>query len=365
MDANQVWLPAQDPGSVIIDGAGAYYWTASGASNLTLEGLTFQHMNNIQDIYLDGQSGYMIRWINFQYCGQRCILMHNGQATIDSNIFNGEANGGASNCFATIEAFYGSSDNTWSHNIVDNTQGGGLAIDTGATDPAVNNNLFDRNILAGLDTNVTDCGALYLMDRTGTSTDNRITNNVIYDNAVGSNTQTKAFYLDDNISNVVVSGNVCNKCGQWAVQYHCGASNLVVDNIFDLSSIGPDAGFFYHAASPCAPSNNMAGNRFQHNIIWSSTAYPPTLWQVGGVTGSIQLPADSDNLYWSGNSSSIPNANVVDTTPVYSNPAFGNPSQNNYATSANLNAIGWSRLVSDQGPLVYPYGINPASSALK
>jgi hypothetical protein len=109
----------------------------------------------------------------------------------------------------------------------------------------------------------------------------------------------------------------------------------------------------------------MAGNRFQHNIIWSSTAYPPTLWQVGGVTGSIQLPADSDNLYWSGNSSSIPNANVVDTTPVYSNPAFGNPSQNNYATSANLNAIGWSRLVSDQGPLVYPYGINPASSALK
>src|SRR5262249_46453894 len=160
--------------------------------------------------------GYIVRWNKFLNCTISCLSGSTlSNAIIDGNTMDGQSPGNApgktDNAYSAIELWYGSSNNRITHNLITNAQGGGVAFNGGLGDPPNNNNIVDRNILRNVNTNVVDSGAIYMMDRSHTALGNQITNNIIDGNG-GTNfltNQTKAIYLDDLMSNTLVSGNIC------------------------------------------------------------------------------------------------------------------------------------------------------------
>lgn len=370
-DAGETW--SSYPGeTVILDGGGTGYISNAGANNLSFIGLVIQNLGQGPygaGMYLRG-SGHTVQWNKFLNCTISCLSGSGLTNTlIDSNTIDGQSPGNpagsTANAYSAIELWYGSSNNRITHNLITNTQGGGIAFSAGPSDPPNNNNIVDRNILRNVNTNVVDMGAIYMMDRTLTAVGNQITNNIIDGNGgYTTNTttltdnQTKAIYLDDGMSNVLVRGNLCRGCGVYAVQYHGGDHNTVTNNIFDLSAGGSELGFYQTTSF----TRGMAGNTFTKNIIYSSGKFHNPLWNTCCV-GSATLPTANTNLYFSATGASIPNSGIVDTNPVYANPQFTNPAGGDYsmpATSPAYSLFQFQPLPTDQGPLPYT-NISPPS----
>jgi parallel beta-helix repeat protein len=354
-DSGELWISY--PGeTVILDGGGTGGVLAGGVNNLTIEGLTIQNTyaaGSEHGLYIGYSTNATIRWNKFLNCKNACITGAgvNG-AVIDSNIFDGQSPGQ----YFALNLWYGSSNNRITHNLVQNCQGGGIAFGAGPFDPPNNNNIVDRNILRNIDTNTTDQGALYMLDRTHLAVGNQITNNIVNGNGGTSylTNWTKAIYIDDLMSNVLVSGNICRNCGEYGLQIHAGDHNTVVNNIFDLSSAGTFIGLYQN--DTLLPDHGMAGNVFERNIIYFSGTAPAPLWQVG-IASSDVLPTDSTNLYYSASGASISNSGkIVDASPFYANPEFANPSAGDYSmpsSSPAYSLIQFQPLPTDQGPLPY------------
>jgi hypothetical protein len=359
----QTWIPFQNE-TPIIDGASLYDLKGSGVSNVTIEGLTFQHMNsNLSSSVGMGISGdhLTIRWNTFLGCHRYCIVGIMTNSLIDSNHMNGQSPGQDAGCssptYAAIQNWPGSTNVTISHNLSENMQGGPIAIQA-------NHFTVDRNKILNVNTNLCDWGAIYVNHDVNQPF--TISNNYIDGNG-GVNfasDQTKAIYLDDVVSNATVSGNICRSCGSDALQIHGGTNNLITNNIFDLST-GVHAMALYQT-SPVA-ATGMTGNVFQKNIIYSSCSVPQ-LWVISLLAGNA-LPTVSHNLYYSGCGASIPNTGAVDSSPTYGNPQFSDPSNGDYAmpsTSPAFTSIGFQALPTDQGPLPSPFvtGANPQSPTI-
>jgi uncharacterized protein (DUF779 family) len=359
-DAGESWT-AYPGETVILDGGGVGYIAANGATNMTFIGFVIQNLG--QGPYTAGMyfygSGYTVRWNKFLNCFTVCLRgsgFTNG--LIDSNTFDGQRPGNSpngQNFYAAIGLGYGSSNSRITHNLIMNAEGGGIELGSGPTDPPMDNVVIDRNILRNVNTNVVDAGAIYISDYTHSAVGNQITNNVIDGNGgVNSLTNwTKAIYLDDLMSNTLVSGNVCRKCGQFAVQYHAGDHNSVINNIFDLSG-GALLGLYQD--NTLLTDYGMSGNVFKNNIVYFSSTAPNPLWRVG-IGSSDALPTDTTNLYYSASGASISNTGpIVDANPVYANPQFTNPSAGDYSmpsTSPAYLLIQFQSLPTDQGPLPY------------
>ncbi len=364
-DANETWLPYFGE-TVILDGAGKGYMQAIGANGLTIDGLTFQHLARGPHgggLYLNG-SNYTVRWNTFLNCLESCISGSGVQhALIDSNTLNGQHPGNPSGSTAifypAISLWYGSSNDTISHNLIENTQGGGIQFSTGPTDPAASNNVIDRNLLENVDTNVVDAGALDIYDAAHNGTGNQITNNLMFGNNTNFAALTKGIYLDNLTSNVTVSGNICNKCGTWAVFLHCGDHNTIANNIFDVSTLATGniaAMIGVQDGAGCTSSIGMAGNSFTNNTVYTSGNFP-TLWWVNNQSGD-SLPMDNTNDYYSATSATAHNVTVVDASPNYVNPGFTNPTANDYSmppSSSVYSVIGFPSRPTSVGPVPSPF----------
>jgi hypothetical protein len=357
-DDGETWVSY--PGeTVVLDGGGAGYISVR-ANNLTVVGLVIQNLGlgpYGAGMYLHG-SGHTVQWNKFLNCVISCLSASSlTNAVIDSNTIDGQSPGPAGDTGAAINIWYNSSNNRITHNLITNAKGCGISFAAGVGDPPNNNNIVDRNILRNVNTNAVDNGAIYMIDRTHTSVGNQITNNIIDGNG-GANfltNWTKAIYLDDLMSNTLVSGNFCRNCGQYAVQYHAGDHNNVVNNIFDLSG-GALLGLYQD--DRLLPDYGMAGNTFTNNIVYFSNTAPNPLWQVG-IGASDAPPTDTTNLYYSASGANISNTGpLVDANPVYANPQFTNPSAGDYSmpsTSPAYLLIQFQPLPTDQGPLAYAY----------
>jgi len=342
-------------------GFGVVNLNTGGVNHVTFQGLTFQNMGPTS-LWLGGSDTITLRWNNFYNCNQVCIGGgHVTNSIIDSNTINGQSPGSVAgpgtDGYYAINFWYGSSNNRITHNLIENCQGGGIQIGAGLGDPTISNNIIDRNIFKSVNTNVKDAGAIYMGDMTHSSTGTQITNNIINGNGgVNYSTNwTKAIYFDDGMTNVLVSGNVCNFCGGWAFQIHGGDHITVVNNIFDLSSPGTQLCAYQF---PWTADYGMTGNVFERNIIYYSGA-PTWIWNVQ-IHPSDGLPMDSGNLYYSASGADIPNGvgpngpTVIDAHPVYANPQFTDPSSANYSMPSSSPAytlIGFQPLPTDQGPL--------------
>ncbi len=358
-DSGEAW--SSYPGeTAILDGGKTGGIRITGVENFRFQGLVFQNMAPGGMIF-NGAKSITLRWNSFYNCNQNCIFGSGvNNSIIDSNTINGQSPGnvagGTGSAYQAIQLTYGSSNNQITHNLVKNCQGGGIGFDDGPTDPPNSNNIVDRNILQNVDTNVVDMGALYLYDQSHSGVGNQFINNVIDGNGgAGYRTNwTKAIYLDDGASNVLVSGNICRSCGEFAWQIHAGDHNAIVNNIFDLSSAGTLLGIYQ--IDPNWTDTGMNGNVFQRNIILFSGAAPSSLYQVN-INSVDALPAATSNLYYSTTGSHIPNGSIiVDTNPVYANPKSARPAVANDAEpwcSVARTSFGFRPLPTDQGPLPF------------
>jgi len=365
LDVNETWLPYFGE-NVILDGGGNGYMQAIGANGLTIEGLTLQHLTRGPQgagLALSG-SNYTVRWNTFLNCFMECISGGDVQhALIDSNTLNGQSPGnpsGSTGIFYPAILFWsGSSNNTISHNLIENTQGGGIQFSTGPTDAAASNNVIDRNLLKNVDTNVVDSGAIDIYDAAHNGTGNQITNNLIFGNNTNFAAITKGIYLDNLTSNVKVSGNICNKCGTWAVFLHCGDHNTITNNIFDVSTLATGsiaAMIGVQDGAGCTSSNGMAGNSFSNNIVYTSGNFP-ALWWVSNQGGD-SLPTDNTNDYFSATGAAMSKTAVVDTSPHNINPGFTNPSANDYSMSPSSQVhslISFPSRPTMAGPMASPF----------
>ena len=202
----------------------------------------------------------------------------------------------------------------------------------------------------------TDSGAIYIFDRSHSGVGNQITNNLIRNVGSGSSSNaTKAIYLDDLTSNVLVSGNICQSCGTWAWSIHAGDHNTIVDNIFDISSsTGNPLGLYQTMNSGYnIPDYGMTGNVFQRNIVYFDGPAPSNLYQVN-ILSSDALPATSGNLFYSAAGTSVRNGEIIiDSNPVFASPLFARPSAGDYSMPSNspaFTSIGFQALPTDQGP---------------
>jgi len=361
VDNGETWIPYAGE-KVILDGGGTGFLSAQQVTNLTIEGLTFQNLAGGTgpggDLLIRGGSGYTIRWNTFLNCKGFCVHGRNVQSSLfDSNTFNGQSPGMIPTrriAYKVLDFGAGSSNNKVSHNLIENAEGGGIDFERGPSDPPQRNNLIDRNILQKVNTNDRDMGALYAFDPDAQSTGLQITNNLVFGNLGTDPTSDliKAFYLDDGVSGALVKCNICNQCGEWAVQIHGGANNVITNNVFDLTPPSHLLGIYQHVGM-----TKMAGNTFTNNIIYSASIFPKALWnQYGSPPTPLAVNA---NLYYSAAGASIPNGGpIVDANPKNRNPGFANPANNSYALPSNSPAsslINWQPCPTDQGPLPNPF----------
>ena len=358
-DSGETWVRYQND-VVTIDGGGTGYVDATAVNNLTIEGLTFQNLGvgpHGGGIYLNG-SGENVRWNTFLNADEMAISGASlKNSLIDSNTIDGQSPGNinAGSAYSAMEFWYGSSGNTISHNLIENAQGGGIAFSDGPSDPGSSNNIVDSNKLVNVDTSTFDNGAIYFMDRSHKATGNQITNNVIYGNGNGQNNdETKGIYLDD-MSNVLIRGNVLwGNAGEYGIQFHGGDHNTVQHNIFDLSS-GETLALYQD--DPNWGEYGMAANDFQGNIVYYQSTSPNPQWQWSQGGSSMAPPTDTTNLYYSATGAPIPNGGeIVDSNPYYANPQFQSAGTGNFTIPSNSAAysdIGWNTLPTNQGPLPY------------
>lgn len=358
-DSGELWIsyPGETP---ILDGNGTGAISLANVTNTSFKGLTFRNMA-AGGLYVAGGTSLTVRWNSFYNCNQSCIS--GGMVTnsvIDSNIINGQSpgnpTGNTGNAYSAIMFWSGSSNNQITHNLVENCQGGGIHISAGPSDPPNDNNLIDRNVFRNIETNVVDNGAVYIGDRTHSGVLNRITNNLIDGNG-GTDyltNLTKAIYLDDLTSNVLVAGNICRNCGEFAWQIHGGDHITISNNIFDLSSAGTLAGLYQSVLN--YPDYGMSANVIENNLLYFGSSTPASLYQVN-TSAADALPAVANQLYFSQRGASISNQGfIVDVSPVYADPLFTNPGGGDYSmpsSSPSYTLVHFQALPTDLGPLPY------------
>lgn len=336
------WVTYQNE-LVTINGASSFLVSSSGittgSGGLTIKGFTFNNLvptSGNTGFTITG-SGYRILWNTFTNCTQFILGGGNcDNSLIDSNTFVNQTPGNtvATTGLSCINFFFGSSDLTISHNLVNGAAGGGIDNAAGLGDPTFNNTIIDRNLLVNTCYNTIDNGALYFLDRNGTTTGGTITNNLIVGCGSPLSTTVKSIYIDEFSCNNTVSGNlVVNVAGQAALQNHGGSNDHFTNNAFVIL---PSTELGFYQTSGQTGANVMSGNTFQHNIVYYTTTAVSPQWQISGTP--LNFPSDSNNLYFSGNSSSISNTgSIVDSAPVNLDPQFVNPKGN--TTNAIRNSI--------------------------
>jgi hypothetical protein len=369
-DTGETWIPYQNE-TVVIDGGGSGYVYVNGANNLTIEGLTFQNLG--PGVNVNGGSGMVlaaisltIRWNTFLNCNEDCISGGTLYSVIDSNTFNGQSPGNPPGqqyigTYAAIQLYSSPTNNQITHNLIENTQGGGIALAGDFNRPMVNN-IIDRNILINVNTNVVDMGAIYVIDTPHTGVGNRITNNIIdgYGGTAYRSNVTKAIYLDNHASNMLVQGNICRGSGTFAIEIHGGDHLLFINNIFDFSTdVNQWDGtqIVYQDNNPS--QYGMSANAFGENLFYFSAGPVPSsspgLWWID-IPVNAAPPIVANNLYYSVSGATVPT--TPDENPLIANPEFTNPSAGDYSMPSNspaYSAINWTTLPTDQGPLANPF----------
>lgn len=334
-DNGESWI-AYPGETVVIDGGGSGTFGFTNPNHMVFRGLTFRNMGP-DGFSINYGDSFTVQSNTFSGCTNSCFLANFlTNSVIDSNVVDGQSPGNPAgnngNGYAAISFMGTSSNNKVTQNRITNAQGGGIAFGNGPTQAGCSNNIIDRNVLRNVDSNAFDFGAIYIYDPSHMGSGNQITSNIV-DGYGGPNAvanQVKGIYLDDETSNVIVSGNTVRNGGAWAIMVHGGDHNTFTNNILDLSFPGSLLGFFQ--VSPIK-DYGMVGNVFTKNLVYSSDGFPSSLYQIYVSPGDASLAA-SGNLYFSATGASVPNNGYMDSNRILANPLFGSPSSGDYSMPA-------------------------------
>lgn len=314
-------------------------------SNLAFYGFTFKDLTSAQvgrfpagGIELNNTTDFAFRWNTMLNCADACISgADNKSSIIDSNTFNGmQASGSESGAPSGAVWFGPNSDgNMISHNLIENDNGIGLGINGSPQNDSYIDNLIEGVCLTG-----SDCGALYLFGPgSPTASGDVISGNAVI--GVGPDTRStygnKCIYLDNGMSGVQVTGNLCAGSGgnmpTYDMFYHGGSGDVVKGNTFEVNSNTQVAGY----QSATNGGNSMTGNVFQGNTVYTPDGWRSPLWQGTGITP----PTVSGNSYYSPNGAGVSNYGVGKDT----SPAFG-------TIPSSISLSNPSSMLTNQGPSI-------------
>lgn len=330
MDAGTSWLGY--PGEVpIIDGGGTIvaliqlnYW----ATNITIDHLTVQNCAG-SGIYL---SGYQTPGDDGTITG--CMISNNTIKNVGTiNQY------GAGNCCG-VRATFATRNNTIRNNLIMDTYGPSIALVAGgANEWSIGNKVLRNRCLRSNNTNQSDTGTLYFLDRghNGDPTNPTVVDgNYVED--VGAGLGTKHIYLDDNSSCFTITNNIFAGIALFGLQLHGSDHVSITNNIWDLSQTPNVTDHFLTLYQDVTGVNftnyGMTLNTFTKNIIYTSGSYTQTqMWQVvDGSGGKISNPSVNNNLYFSTVGTLPATAgSVPDSAPQVGNPLFANAALRDYS----------------------------------
>jgi hypothetical protein len=240
----------------------------------------------------------------------------------------------------------------------------GLANDVMSGNAIINSCTWPAVQGFGNDQNGGDCGAIYMYDRSTTSTNIQVVNNYIRDvNAsskgaadYGKNGQNgccaEAVYLDTGTHNVTIKGNVFAGMMSACAQLNYPENVKITGNICDLAADSDYQSIVIYGRGKDEPSS-MLGNTFEHNIVISagnSTGY--------GYYGATKTPNPmniTDNVYHNYVGSTIKStgnwAVGSDSDPVNTNPQLSGWTYGIAADSAALDTpTSFPKITGGWGP---------------
>jgi hypothetical protein len=277
-----------------------------------------------------GTNNVTIRWLTIEnYLGSGIDAQHSSGDLIDSNTIL--SIGAPDTGHGAIYGHFAFSNSQVTHNIIQNCGGPGISI-AGGSAAEINSNLnISYNLVYNTNAAISDSGAIYILDRGHVSTGQIVSNNIIA-NFGGINALSKAIYLDDETSNVLVSQNIIYGQGQYGFQIHGGNNDVFSWNIFDISEAQKLA-LYQDDASSGFPNYGMANNAFQNNIVYSAAAAPASLWDYLASV-PVAAPAVASNIYHATNGQNLNVGPITDRSPLLINPLFIDAAAANYGFQA-------------------------------
>ncbi len=276
-------------------------------------------------IYIYGVSNVTIRWMQLINFTSNGITASNApNLTVDSNTVENIASTAGSSQAAIL--LNNGIDAVISHNTITTAGYNGIGLysnngSTGVTGATVDYNNINSSMGTG-----SDGGCLYIWEGQTPAESTGVTFNNNVCAVYGTTTNaSKGIYLDDYVSNVSVTNNIFYGSGSYCIQYHGGGNDVVENNICDIT----DAAYLgLYQGNPTTTTGT--GNVFEYNIVYSSSASPPSSLWVPGYTTTNALTL-TNNRYYDPNAA-LPNTSpIVDTAPTTANPGFVNAAANNYA----------------------------------
>jgi hypothetical protein len=333
-------------GSAVLDGGGtvAFGINMEGVSNVTIDGLTVHH--------------FVTGGIRAEGGSTGVVIENNDVGHVTDTSYTPSFAINLSNA----------PNSTVSHNSVHDTTGPGIAVYAYYAGQSANGDLVTGNLLLRNSTTNPDTGALYVnMNKAGDSGGHvTLTNNYVADWG-GPTGNQHAVYLDDNASNVTVTGNVLgpprgvtgsNYTGTSMIFVHNGRNNTISNNIIDLGNSG-------HVVTVNWSQDNslgMHGNRFTGNIVISSYAGTQQIRQ-GSTAGSYSFvqnggqPASAftieGNLYYNHAGGRVESSGNIagDARPLVSDPLIGHGSSYQLArNSPAYRVLHFTPIVGGWGP---------------
>ncbi len=313
--------------SAVIDGGNSVSVgiVANGVSDLTIDGLTVQHFQTFGIAVQNGSNACVVENCNVGY-------------TTDAS--------GATTAGILVSD---ATNSTIANNYVHDTSGQGISVFAYTAGTSVNGDVVTGNVVLRAGQADSDIGAIYTnMDGTGLNGGHvTISNNFVEDTGAASlNNDMVGIYLDDNSSNVTVTGNVVGPPAAGAVNsgnanftsafvVHNGADDTISGNIVDLGSSGMVA-IVNWAQDSGNLGQGMSGDTFTNNIVIASFTGSQQAEESGIVGYSYFASLDytsptqnpqwftiADNLYFNDAGGQLSTSGFGisgDTNPVLANP---------------------------------------------
>lgn len=341
-DNGETWQfdPAGNVNQAVLDcGHACDFFIFGGSANgITINGIKMQNSND-GAIYDDGTN----------------TLLQN--ITIENNEMASNNHTNAIGGFNPMVVLGNSKNTKYLHNYVHDTASQGLALYAFNAGQTVDGSLIDSNVVIRSNQVQNDGGAIYVNMRNSNITAGHatISNNFVRD--YGHGVEAEGIYLDDDASNIMVSGNVVAPMDPTATANSAstivngGTNNTFQNNIFDVGSTshelvgrgsGPgDGGAVFF-------SWGSLSNIWQNNIIVANYA-----GSTATVSGDIAYLTSADyptangavrnNMYHNfGGGEETTVGNVLnDSSPVHQN-----PSCSGYLDSLNSNSPAFAAPVS-------------------
>lgn len=324
-DAGETWEfdPASGVNTAVLDGGTTTnIFVLSGTSNIKINGIKMLHTND-GAVYDDG-SGALLTNITVENCE---VAFNNHTGAI-----------GGFNPLITL----GNVKNARIlHNYVHDAASQGIGMFAFQSGQTLDGLVIDGNVVLNAVQVQSDGGAIY-MDMRNTNINGghvTVTNNFVRD--YGANgVQAEGIYLDDDASNVTVSGNVIgppnvnmNTNGNFRSDtlINGGCCNTFSNNIVDLGATSPDSGNWIGGwTNPGGGGaiffNWVSANAFNNNIVVSG--YTGSLTTRDGVVydQAPGYPANfaqiQNNTYhnYNGGPEATNGTIVSDTSPIHVDP---------------------------------------------